>query len=357
MFLKNKKIILSAIVILFFLLLSAPVLVDAVNFTPNVTIPGSEFKANATTTVTGTLLGRYINAWYKFGVGIAGILAVLMIAYGGVVWLFSGGASEKISHAKELIAGAVIGLLLALGSYLILNTINPALVNLEIDSLIPVSEISLSGVCKDLSADSKFKCIRTDSTGCDARDDVLNNRKNAQGEDVGGVAKNETECGKVYQYGSGQTCQGFSGCGNDSMCAVELLTTLRTAVYQKDQPLRCIETEEVCERISDNVTGFLNLSDGQMACNTQNIPSELGGCLWIDTPVGNDGCVFFSQPDLKEYCQGKDSCASYDHDAIRLSTHIDAFCINDICSVYNNRTKLSCKVNPDANDTKDCISN
>jgi len=74
-------------------------------------------------------------------VGIAGILAVLMIAYGGVVWLFSGGASDKIGHAKELITGAIIGLVLALGSYFILNTINPKLVNFTTFPVPPISVV------------------------------------------------------------------------------------------------------------------------------------------------------------------------------------------------------------------------
>lgn len=113
-----------------------------VEFKPQITIPvsGTHFTKGVTTTVPvgSNLLGLYISDLYHFSIGLAGILAVLMIAYGGVVWTFSGGESSKISHAKEIIIGAVTGLVLALGSYLILNTINPKLTILSLDSLRPL---------------------------------------------------------------------------------------------------------------------------------------------------------------------------------------------------------------------------
>ncbi len=117
-------------------------------FTPNLTIPGSIFKRGETLTIdttdnegnyiSGNLAGEYIAALYKFFVGIAGIIAVLMIAIGGFIWLFSGGSPDKINAAKETIFGAIMGLMLALGSYVILYTINPQLVDFKL--AIPIVE-------------------------------------------------------------------------------------------------------------------------------------------------------------------------------------------------------------------------
>jgi hypothetical protein len=73
----------------------------------------------------------YLQAIYKFFVGIAGILAVFMIMFGGVQWLFAGGSSSKITSAKETIFGSIIGLILVIGSYSILQFINPRLVDFE----------------------------------------------------------------------------------------------------------------------------------------------------------------------------------------------------------------------------------
>ncbi|MBI4133685.1 C40 family peptidase [Candidatus Uhrbacteria bacterium] len=76
-------------------------------------------------------LPEYISAVYSYLVGIAGIFAVAMIMYGGMKWIFAAGDTGKIGAAKETIYQSVIGLILALGSYLILITLNPDLVSFK----------------------------------------------------------------------------------------------------------------------------------------------------------------------------------------------------------------------------------
>jgi len=66
---------------------------------------------------------------YKLGVGVAAILAVIMIMAGGFVWIAAAGDSGKIGQAKKMISGAVVGLVLTVGSYVALQTVNPDLVN------------------------------------------------------------------------------------------------------------------------------------------------------------------------------------------------------------------------------------
>jgi hypothetical protein len=98
----------------------------------NIKIPGlEEFSEGQGVQATELTFAKYLSGLYKFFVGIAGILAVFMIALGGVLWLFSGGSPDKISKAKETIIGAVAGLILALASYLVLYTINPDLVQFK----------------------------------------------------------------------------------------------------------------------------------------------------------------------------------------------------------------------------------
>ena len=107
-----------------------PSTVDPIKIKFNVPIPGLEqFSQGEGVVVTDETLPIYIGGLYKFLVGIAGILAVMVIAFGGIVWLFSGGDSGKIGRAKELIIGAITGLFLAFTSYLLLYVINPKLVN------------------------------------------------------------------------------------------------------------------------------------------------------------------------------------------------------------------------------------
>lgn len=67
---------------------------------------------------------------YNWLVRIAGILALLMIVWGGVEYAFFSTASPgRIEDAKERIREAVIGLFIVLLSWLILRFINPQLVN------------------------------------------------------------------------------------------------------------------------------------------------------------------------------------------------------------------------------------
>ena len=73
-------------------------------------------------------ISQYIAAVYGWAMGIVGILATVMIVWGGVIYLTAGGTPERISTAKDYITSALAGLLLAFGSYLLLYTINPDLV-------------------------------------------------------------------------------------------------------------------------------------------------------------------------------------------------------------------------------------
>jgi hypothetical protein len=97
-------------------------------------IPQVQFSEAATDPETGILsiphLADYVSGLYSYLVGIAGIIAIAMIMYGGMTWIFAGGG-EGIKKAKEIIVHALIGLVLALGSYVILFTLNPDLVSFK----------------------------------------------------------------------------------------------------------------------------------------------------------------------------------------------------------------------------------
>ncbi len=81
---------------------------------------------------------NYIIRFYQFGVGFAGILAVGMIAAGAVYKIINAGNSDKQKEGGEMMKSAIWGIALLLGSYLILRTINPQLVLLELPELTPL---------------------------------------------------------------------------------------------------------------------------------------------------------------------------------------------------------------------------
>ncbi len=76
-------------------------------------------------------IADYIDALYRYGIAIISILAIIALMIGGVLWLTSAGRSEKIADAKKWISGGLMGMLIMISSYMILNIINPALTQLS----------------------------------------------------------------------------------------------------------------------------------------------------------------------------------------------------------------------------------
>ena len=74
-------------------------------------------------------LAEYLAGLYRFLVGLAGLAATVMIIVGGMRWLLAAGDAGKIGAAKTTITSATVGLIIALGSYIILFTLNPELVS------------------------------------------------------------------------------------------------------------------------------------------------------------------------------------------------------------------------------------
>src|SRR3989338_5618612 len=125
---------------LFFVLpvLAEPVQLETTARTPNIQINIGDFSAanfkpyvcpEGSTCPIGWI-GKYIGVVYQYGVGLAAVLATVMIMAGGFFWLTSRGRPDRGGKAKEFIAGSLTGLLFALFSFFILYTVNPELVKL-----------------------------------------------------------------------------------------------------------------------------------------------------------------------------------------------------------------------------------
>lgn len=87
-------------------------------------------------------LGNYLNTMIRLFIGICAILAMIMIVIGGLEYMTSELISSK-EHGRERITNAIFGLLLALGSYALLNTINPDL--LIVEPKIPLATLMVLG--------------------------------------------------------------------------------------------------------------------------------------------------------------------------------------------------------------------
>ncbi|OGY51656.1 MAG: hypothetical protein A3J65_02355 [Candidatus Buchananbacteria bacterium RIFCSPHIGHO2_02_FULL_45_11b] len=55
----------------------------------------------------------------QYLLGFLGIIAIIVILYGGFVWLTSAGSEEKVGQAKKIITAGIIGLIIIFISYAI----------------------------------------------------------------------------------------------------------------------------------------------------------------------------------------------------------------------------------------------
>jgi hypothetical protein len=96
---------------------------------------------------TGVDLKTYLQQIIIVTIGVAGVLAVVMIVICGIKMMTSGAVSGK-SEAKECIWNAIFGLLIAIAAWALLYTINPELLRSDVqfaDIPVPVSPPAPTG--------------------------------------------------------------------------------------------------------------------------------------------------------------------------------------------------------------------
>jgi hypothetical protein len=96
--------------------------------------PDGTIIENCIDTAEQGAFAKYFNALITVFIGICAVLAMIMIVIGGMQYMTSELVSGK-EEAKKRIWGAVGGLILALASYAILNTINPNLLDIGLGGL------------------------------------------------------------------------------------------------------------------------------------------------------------------------------------------------------------------------------
>ncbi len=99
------------------------------------TFGGIDLNCEDSQVQCGQDLNQLVAWFYYFIVGIAGLAAFTMLVWGGFQWLTSAGNPARITDARDRIFKALLGLLLILASWLILQVINPELTMLKIPPL------------------------------------------------------------------------------------------------------------------------------------------------------------------------------------------------------------------------------
>jgi hypothetical protein len=122
---------------------------------------------------------RYIARLYQFGLMIVGFIALGAIIYGAALYTLSAGNMASKEEGKSWMLNAIYGILLLLGAYLILYTINPSLVNLanptvepiNLDTLLPPSTYQAASTTQTSNSPTESSgqlsdgCLVSQSTG------------------------------------------------------------------------------------------------------------------------------------------------------------------------------------------------
>ena len=62
-----------------------------------------------------------INSIIQILLGFLGILAVIIILWGGFIWMTAAGDETKVDKAKKLIISGIVGIVIILAAYIIAN--------------------------------------------------------------------------------------------------------------------------------------------------------------------------------------------------------------------------------------------
>ncbi|MCK9393504.1 MAG: pilin [Candidatus Paceibacterota bacterium] len=149
MFIKKKKelLILIALYSLF---------ICGTSFALEVTFPNiGGLTLNSSSNIPNT-----VEYFYRIGVISGALIATIMIIVSGVTILLSRGEPAKISDAKKRMIGAVFGLIILGGSYLIIYTINSKILEIQGPSTTSITA-SLNGVYLKEGSASTFLTVAT----------------------------------------------------------------------------------------------------------------------------------------------------------------------------------------------------
>jgi hypothetical protein len=144
----NKKLLIFSIfLITLFVFSCEPSLALAQGRKLETTYP---FAGGSTPQYISTNVTDYVNYIFNFLLWGSGIFALVILIMAGFGYLTSAGDVGKMSTAKSKIWAALGGLGILFGSYIILTTINPQLIFLNLPTLKPLVSLSEEGVwlCK-----------------------------------------------------------------------------------------------------------------------------------------------------------------------------------------------------------------
>ncbi len=130
----KRILLLTGIFFLFLFIvlpISTPAATDSILVTPASTQVSWPNSPMGTALTTDSLFHDFIKYLYEWGVSLGGIAVFIMLLIAGIQYLTSAGDPGKMGAAVTRIRSAILGLVLLLTSWLILNTISPQFVQMN----------------------------------------------------------------------------------------------------------------------------------------------------------------------------------------------------------------------------------
>lgn len=87
-----------------------------------------ETAANAGYQTRGTSVPQFVGVVVNAALGIIGVVFLVLIVYGGMLWMLSEGDETKVGSARGLIFHSIIGLILVLSAYAITSFVVGSLI-------------------------------------------------------------------------------------------------------------------------------------------------------------------------------------------------------------------------------------
>ena len=241
-------------------------------------------------------IATYIKTVYTFGVGAITVFSVIMIMVGGFIWLTAGGNQERVTSAKGYITGAVVGIVIGLGSFTVLKIVNPSLVFFAPLKIPMVKQAYLGGTaCPEKVAPGEIVMCSAASGGAEFQ--VKEGK--------------EIICGAHCTIGEGSnaaSCIGVGSLNDGKLC-------LPIAKFDKNHNYVLIEqtpTESCNVQFKQANTKRVGIAQNQSGCDVVNqamrqdptpiqklANKDRGSCVWVtswaDAGTGTrDGCTFCS---------------------------------------------------------------
>jgi hypothetical protein len=192
-----KKILMVFAEVVLFLVAVLPFITYAqIPYIPLEPLPGTYDPATKQATIA-----TYLPAMFQLIIGVAGVLAVIMIVWGGIQYLTTDAIQDK-KEGKQRIQDALWGLILAIGAFIILNTISPNLLNFKL-SIVSVPQITTTAPGTGFGCVGTNSCVAGDPWPDDTavRSHLFSNNIPVNKNNCKTVG--ETNCTSVYALGQG----------------------------------------------------------------------------------------------------------------------------------------------------------